>query len=279
MLHLVPFSLHCLHLPVKGSLAVPISSRNLFLSLFCNTLQRELSRQDIAKMTTAKSPTAPTDADSEQEFVHHLAIEMSRLTNSINPNDLLARHLIDIAKGNRTGDAFVKAVSTFGKFPEDRMLSIHNRILAHISLNLSNRNGHTRRGSDHSPPRMAGVNGAGGNGDSKMEGMDHDSSDTLAAEPKRKGGLMRPGGDVGGSSSGSKFTEVLLRHIPFEYHKVLDRPFWASISWPWKSERQLHQLLPAQNRPTSGSSWKLRTKKTGMLLPEGCSKVGSHSEI
>ena len=29
-----------------------------------------------------------------------------------------------------------------------------------------------------------------------MEGMDHDSSDILAAEPKRKGGLMRSGGDV-----------------------------------------------------------------------------------
>ena len=136
---------------------------------------------------------------------------MSRLTNAINPNDLLARHLIDIAKGNRTGEAFVKggnllascgvsdvtlslAVSTFGKFPEENILSIHSRILTHLSM--TSQNGHARRGSNHSPPRVLGGNGAAGNGDSRMNGMEHDDSDTLAAEPKRKGGLMRSGGDV-----------------------------------------------------------------------------------
>jgi pre-mRNA-splicing factor ATP-dependent RNA helicase DHX38/PRP16 len=36
------------------------------------------------------------------------------------------------------------------------------------------------------------IGGAGGD----MDGMEHDTSDTLAAEPKRKGGLMRAGGDV-----------------------------------------------------------------------------------
>lgn len=46
---------------------------------------------------------------------------------------------------------------------------------------------------------MLGANGAGGQED-RMEGMDHDSSDTLAAEPKRKGGLMRSGEDVSGPS-------------------------------------------------------------------------------
>lgn len=29
-----------------------------------------------------------------------------------------------------------------------------------------------------------------------MEGMDHEDSDILAAEPRRKGGLMRAGGDA-----------------------------------------------------------------------------------
>ena len=75
------------------------------------------------------------------------------------------------------------------------MLSIHSRILAHLSMN--SQNGHsTRRGSNRSPPRMLGAGGAGGNRDARMEGMDHESSDVLAAEPKRKGGLMRSGGDV-----------------------------------------------------------------------------------
>lgn len=75
----------------------------------------------------ARSPSVPTAEELEQEFIHNLAIEvspalsdlehcvltlpfcvqMSRLTNAINPNDLLARRMIDIAKGNRTGEAFL----------------------------------------------------------------------------------------------------------------------------------------------------------------------------
>ena len=77
------------------------------------------------------SATPLSEADAEQDFIHQLAIEvsdrkqllyddimttlmlshrnqMSRLTNAINPNDLLARRLIEIAKGNRTGEAFIK---------------------------------------------------------------------------------------------------------------------------------------------------------------------------
>ncbi|KAK4688722.1 pre-mRNA-splicing factor ATP-dependent RNA helicase DHX38/PRP16, partial [Tremellales sp. Uapishka_1] len=144
---------------------------------------------------SARSPPRQEEANGEQEFVHQIAIEISRLMNAINPNDLLARRIIDIAKFNRTGDAFIKAVSTFGKFPEDTMLSLHSRILAHQSVASHNGTGTQRRGSQHSPPRMMG-SAAKGDGDVKVEGMDHDSSDILAAEPRRKGGLMRSGGDI-----------------------------------------------------------------------------------
>jgi pre-mRNA-splicing factor ATP-dependent RNA helicase DHX38/PRP16 len=37
---------------------------------------------------------------------------------------------------------------------------------------------------------MLGARGAGGERQN-VEGMDHDSSDVLAAEPRRKGGLIR----------------------------------------------------------------------------------------
>ena len=96
------------------------------------------------------------------------------------------------------------AVSTFGKFPEETMLSIHTRILVHLSQTSQHahnavqngQNGHQqRRGSNHSPLRMMGGKGAGADNDT-MVGMDHDTSDILAAEPRRKGGLMRSGGDV-----------------------------------------------------------------------------------
>lgn len=34
------------------------------------------------------------------DFVHHIAVKLSREMNAINPNDLLARRVIDIASSN-----------------------------------------------------------------------------------------------------------------------------------------------------------------------------------
>jgi pre-mRNA-splicing factor ATP-dependent RNA helicase DHX38/PRP16 len=79
------------------------------------------------------------------------------------------------------------AVSAFGKFPEETILSLHTRILTQLAVD--SKKGH-RRGSGHSPPRMLGAKGAGGAGE-HVEGMDHDRSDVLASEPRRKGGLIR----------------------------------------------------------------------------------------
>ncbi|WVR08169.1 hypothetical protein IAU60_005215 [Kwoniella sp. DSM 27419] len=139
---------------------------------------------------SAASPPRNGPANSAEQFTHQIAIEMSRLMNAVNPNDLLGRRVVEIALGNRSGDAFLRAVSTFGKFPEEAMLSLHTRILAHQSMTQSN----GRRGSNHSPPRMMGGR-AGGGGD-RMEGMDHDDSDRLAPEPVRKGGLRRVEGET-----------------------------------------------------------------------------------
>ncbi|WWC95470.1 hypothetical protein V866_002334 [Kwoniella sp. B9012] len=140
---------------------------------------------------SAQSPPR-NGANPEQEFIHQIAIEMSRLMNSVNVNDLLGRRIVEIARGNRSGDAFLKAVSTFGKFPEDAMLSLHTRILAQQSIaSQSNGSSNARRGSDHSPPRMLGGRPSG-----EVEGMEHDDSDRLAPEPVRKGGLRRGGGDA-----------------------------------------------------------------------------------
>ncbi|EKD00131.1 RNA helicase, Prp16p [Trichosporon asahii var. asahii CBS 8904] len=59
-------------------------------------------------------------------------------------------------------------MGTFGKFPVDAVLSLHQRILAHDALASASSGG-------------------------SMSGMDHEDSDVLAAEPRRKGGL-RPSG-------------------------------------------------------------------------------------
>jgi pre-mRNA-splicing factor ATP-dependent RNA helicase DHX38/PRP16 len=111
--------------------------------------------------------------------------------NIVNPNDTLARRVIDIAKHNRSGEAFVKAVSTFGKLPEDAILSLHTRILVHQSQAIQ---GTGRRGSHGSPPRMIGARK--GPGGEEMDGMDHDRSDRIESEPSRKGGLTRAGSNV-----------------------------------------------------------------------------------
>lgn len=76
------------------------------------------------------------------------------------------------------------------------MLSLHTRILTHQFMVKPQQNGGSsqRRGSAHSPPRMLCARGPGGDqngGD--MSGMEHDTSDVLEAEPRRKGGLMRSG--------------------------------------------------------------------------------------
>lgn len=50
---------------------------------------------------------------TNDEFVHHIAIQLSRALNIVNPNDLLAKRVIDIAKTNSaagfmTGEFCVK---------------------------------------------------------------------------------------------------------------------------------------------------------------------------
>jgi len=77
-------------------------------------------------MAAKQEPTTPGGADS---FVHQVAIEvsyplcqfvgtlannqMSRMMNMVNPNDILAQRVIDIAKHNRSGEAFINGESLF----------------------------------------------------------------------------------------------------------------------------------------------------------------------
>ena len=50
-----------------------------------------------------------------EDFNHQLAIKLSRALNTINPNDLLAQRVTDIAKSNSVED-FVKGAQVFGTF-------------------------------------------------------------------------------------------------------------------------------------------------------------------
>ena len=46
---------------------------------------------------------------AEDQFTHSLAIKLSRVLNIVNPNDLLARRVQDIAKTNSL-DGFISGV-------------------------------------------------------------------------------------------------------------------------------------------------------------------------
>ena len=56
---------------------------------------------------------APSTAatSSDEDFTHTLAIKLSRALNIVNPNDLLARRVIDIAKTNSL-DGFTSGLSS-----------------------------------------------------------------------------------------------------------------------------------------------------------------------
>lgn len=123
---------------------------------------------------------------SEDTFAHHIAIELSRRLNLVNPNDLLAKRVIDIARHNHSGDAFVKAASTFGKFDREFLLSLHSEILANLSLASG-----TERRASHGSPNEANTKLGG---DSTDGGVTHEERDIQPADAPRRGGLYSAAG-------------------------------------------------------------------------------------
>ncbi|KAH7926220.1 P-loop containing nucleoside triphosphate hydrolase protein [Leucogyrophana mollusca] len=111
---------------------------------------------------------SPKTADAKDEFKHQLAIKLSRALNLVNPNDLLAERVIDIAKTN-SADAFIKAAQAFGKFQGSFLTELHAEILSHAKQEET---GHAPR---------------------PVEGITVHDSEVLEPDPIRQGGLMRNG--------------------------------------------------------------------------------------
>ncbi|KAK0208098.1 P-loop containing nucleoside triphosphate hydrolase protein [Desarmillaria ectypa] len=105
-------------------------------------------------------------ADAHEEFNHQIAIKLSRALNILNPNDLLAQRVTDIAKTN-TLEGFIKAASTFGKFKDSFLAELYADILSHAK----------QEATGVVPQPVAGI-------------TVHDS-DVLEPEPARQGGLMQ----------------------------------------------------------------------------------------
>ncbi|KAI0696487.1 P-loop containing nucleoside triphosphate hydrolase protein [Cerioporus squamosus] len=107
-----------------------------------------------------------SQTNGEDEFTHHIAIQLSRALNLVNPNDLLARRVQDIAKTN-TVEGFIAASRTFGKFKDSFLSELHAEILSHEKQE------------------------AAGNASQPVQGIVVHDSDVLEPEPVRQGGLMR----------------------------------------------------------------------------------------
>jgi len=105
--------------------------------------------------------------DGVDEFTHNVAIKISRVMNTLNPNDLLARRVIDIAKNN-SEDGFTQAAAGFGLTQVTFLKELHAEISDHLR---QEKLGH----------RVAPV-----------QGITVHDTDVLEPEPARKGGLVRP---------------------------------------------------------------------------------------
>ena len=128
-------------------------------------------------------------ADLVDPFVHNVAVKLSHAQNTINPNDLLARSVIDIAK-SQSRLAFVKgsgvslsplarcqlnlnlwvstAAGTFGKFQQQFLEDLHDEIASHVQQQ--------KTGLVAQP----------------VQDFNVIDSDVLALGPVRRGGLVRP---------------------------------------------------------------------------------------
>ncbi|KAH8108469.1 P-loop containing nucleoside triphosphate hydrolase protein [Phellopilus nigrolimitatus] len=107
-----------------------------------------------------------TQSEIHDAFVHELAIKLSRQLNIINPNDLLAKRVIDIALNN-TAEGFIQAAKGFGKFKDSFLSELHSEISSHA----------TQEANGHVPEPVKGITVI--------------DSDVLEPEPERQGGLLR----------------------------------------------------------------------------------------
>ncbi|TRM62959.1 hypothetical protein BD626DRAFT_403254 [Schizophyllum amplum] len=101
-------------------------------------------------------------------YTHQLAIKLSQALNALEPNDLLAERVTEIAKNN-TPEGFAKAARTFGlgKLKDSYLTELHAEILSHAKQEAT------------------------GVAPQPVQGITVHDSDVLEPEPIRPGGLQR----------------------------------------------------------------------------------------
>jgi hypothetical protein len=113
------------------------------------------------------STTPDTTDDAEQTFIHNLAIKLSRELNTLNPNDLLARNVIDIASTSPSLAPFAAAAAGFGLKRESFLNELYMECTQHAAQ--------AKQGLVVQP----------------VHGIVVHDSEVLAPDPVREGGLVR----------------------------------------------------------------------------------------
>jgi pre-mRNA-splicing factor ATP-dependent RNA helicase DHX38/PRP16 len=130
----------------------------------------------------------------EEEFVHNVAVRLSRVLNLINPNDLLATRVIDIANANdqdgfSSGTWFCSYFFTHNETDTSRLLQAarafgigpaHDDFLKELHGDITSHTIHQRQEQSNL------------NAHSKtIAGVTVTDSETLEPEPVRQGGFLR----------------------------------------------------------------------------------------
>lgn len=146
--------------------------------------------------------------------LHSLAISISREINLVNPNDLLAKRVLDLALQNDTLPAFQKAAKTFGRFRDvflqevwmdaraNKFTAAGARALEAPNGDLSARAGTSSR-SNGANGSGAATDGESADGETKMMlgNIVIEDSEVMMPPKQAPGGLQRPGGGLSRASS------------------------------------------------------------------------------
>lgn len=143
--------------------------------------------------------------------LHSLAISISREINLVNPNDLLAKRVLDLALQNDTLPAFQKAAKTFGRFRDVFLQEVWmdaraNKFTGAGARALEAPSGalNTKAGTSSSNGTNGGSNeGEAGDGETKMMlgNIVIEDSEVMMPPKPAPGGLLRPGGGLSRASS------------------------------------------------------------------------------
>lgn len=163
------------------------------------------------------SSNGASSSSAVDPALHSLAISISREINLVNPNDMLAQRVLDLALQNDTVTSFQTAAKTFGRFRDTFLQEVWmdaraNKFTASGAHNaempsggISIRNGINGNSSVNGHAKSTGGQGEDDEGERRMMvgNLVIEDSEVMMPPKQAPGGLQLPGGLKRSSSTGS----------------------------------------------------------------------------